>query len=329
MKRSREHQGYGSTDRYRGNYKRYRDKEELGYESKKRKYETEFDLLPVEKRSKIFKVVFDYYTPRSHFVILPRESLHLEGRDYNELNESSRKELVKEATTLISEYQLKGGSILSVHRGSWITTKNKFHAHVCSDVDEFIKVFQQKKDDIPNWPIQSYVTRQWRASKNPKDYEMNVRGYPFKTYFKDEVESILKLKKKEKAKENKKAAIGYESYTLLYHASEPRIGFIFEKGNEDKEEKNYVETLDIMNKFATENGMTNIEGKGEDKGCHLCLVLDKSHHGKKFSLGLLFSKCANFRYVYTFSLKLIYYFLEQFWSQTIWDVYSKVKSSKF
>ena len=277
MKRSFNVGGNSSNDRFK-EHQRYRERDEYEHKSKKRKDE-EFDLVPTAKESKIFKIVFDYYTPRAHFVILPRDGLELEGHDYSKLQEKSKLELVKAATAMISEYKLEGGSILSIHRGSWITKKNMFHAHVCAEVNEFIKVFRKKEKEIPNWPSRNFVTRQWRASRDPRDYEKNVQGYPFKTYFREELQSIRELKKKDKEKGSFALPTSYDGYTLLYHPSEPRVGFVVEKESEDTSTAGYVQTLDVINKFAGEHGLTNMESSGDDKGCHICLMLTGSRHG--------------------------------------------------
>ena len=268
---------HSSNNRFKER-ERYRRKEK---EHKNQKGEgEEFDLLSTANENKIFKIVFDYYTPRPHFVILPRDGLELEGHDYSELQETTKLELVKAATAMISEYKLEGGSIiLSIHRGAWLSNKSKFHAPICADVNQYMQVFHNKESEIPNWPNKRYVTRQWRASSDPTEYEMNVMGYPFKTYFKQELKSITELKKRDTGKASFIQPTTYEGYTLLYHHSEPRVGFAVEKKSEDTSIAGYVQTLNVMNRFAGEHGLTNMEGSGDDKGCHICLVLSGTRHG--------------------------------------------------
>ncbi|XP_031565797.1 uncharacterized protein LOC116300956 [Actinia tenebrosa] len=264
-------------------------------EPKKPRFEKreEFDLIPVDKKSSVFKVAFDYYTPRSHFVILPRDGgPGVEGNDYNNLSTETKQELVRVASAIVSEYKLKTLATLSVHRGSWITTKRMFHAHVCADVDDYIKVFKKKEKQIPDWPSSRYVTKQWRASRDPRDYEANVRGYPFRTYMKEEIQDIEIIRKRGHAKPspNKDKDKGSssassdtcEGFTLLYHPTEPRVGFAaVKKSNFTAED--YLQVLDVMNKYAGENNLTDINSKGDDRGCHLCVVFNADlKHGFEF-----------------------------------------------
>lgn len=264
-------------------------------EPKKRRFEAreEFDLTPEDKKSSIFKVAFDYYTPRSHFVILPRDGgPGVEGSDYNDLSTDTRREFVRAASVIVAEYKLKTLATLSVHRGSWITTKRMFHAHVCADVEDYIKVFHKKERQIPDWPSNRYVTKQWRASKDPRNYEANVRGYPFRTYVKEEIQDVEIIRKraqgkppskdkdKDKEKESGSASSDiYEGFTLLYHPTEPRVGFAAVKKSNFTEE-DYLKVLDSMNKFAGEKNLTDINSTGDDKGCHLCVVFNELKHGK-------------------------------------------------
>lgn len=285
----------------------------------------EFDLL-----SKSFlKVVFDS-TPRPHFIIVPRDGVKLDGINYSQ---SSKLELVRAATTLISGYQQleRDSAILSIHRGHW-SDQEEFHAHVCVEVEGYIQVFKQKEKDSPD---KDYIKKKWK--KNSKKYEKGVRSYPLKSYFKGEVKSIKEMfnkdelksieemiKKKKTEKSNKEmiekeqekkieemskekeqeptteeisevkgkvnqnptTSENYHGYTLLYHASEPKVGFALEKKSKDKKYLDYVKTFDAMHNFAKEMEMTKRpkkkEKKNSDKGCHLCLVLGEDQHYGKF-----------------------------------------------
>ena len=129
-----------------------------------------YDLLPHNSRCDTFKVNFDVYTPRPHFIILPHER-SLVGHDYNYLNSSQRLKVIKAAVELVSHNtSLKHSAILSIHTGSWISTRDMFHAHVCVDVDDYLKIYAMKKSEIPEWPSTKFVTRQWKASRNHRDY---------------------------------------------------------------------------------------------------------------------------------------------------------------
>lgn len=238
-----------------------------------------YDLLPHNSTYHTFKVNFDVYTPRPHFIILPHEEDSV-GHDYSKLNSSEKLEVIKAAVEMVSHYtDLKHSAILSIHCGSWITTKDMFHAHVCVDVDEYLKIYEDTKKKIPEWPSEEFVTGQWKASKNPEDYAMNVRGYPFKTYFKQEVAAI-------KAKQGQKLpneSSGGDSkdpskFSILYHPSEPKIGFAVEKS--EISISALFEAQEALFKFATDCKLTDISSKHEENGCHVCLILDEKKYGE-------------------------------------------------
>ena len=131
----------------------------------------QFDLLPSDKRCKIFAVTFDFYTPRAHFIIVPRRMFPV-PENYNGLDHTTRLRVVATAKAMVSHYGLEKSAILSVHFGSWLTTKDRFHVHVCVDLDDYLRVFETKEDEIPEWPSRKYVTRQWKARQDPNHYEI-------------------------------------------------------------------------------------------------------------------------------------------------------------
>ncbi|XP_020621908.1 uncharacterized protein LOC110059540 isoform X1 [Orbicella faveolata] len=263
-----------SDERERGHWKRPRsDEHERRQEEKK-----PFDLMPPNEKCDTFKVAFDYYTPRAHFIILPRDKSK-PGTDYNSLEPGARLKVVKTAMAMVSHYHLENHAILSLHFGSWITTKNMFHAHVCSDVNEYLSVYESKKREIPNWPSREYVTKQWKASKDPRNYAINVQQYPLRTYFKEEVEAVTEYRR---SKPNTAEATFTPSppfTAILYHPSEPRVGFAVEKSAKPKSAESFLEAQEAIVKFASQNKLTDMSVKGDDNGCHVCLVLDEKSHG--------------------------------------------------
>lgn len=266
-----------SDERDKGNWKRPRSDE---YERRQEERKP-FDLMPENDKCDTFKVAFDYYTPRAHFIILPRDKSK-PGTDYNSLEPGSRLKVVKAAMAMVSHYQLQKSSIFSLHFGSWITTKNMFHAHVCADVIEYLGVYERKKKDIPNWPSRDYVTKQWKASKNPRDYAINVQQYPVRTYFKEEVEAVTEYRSKCRSKLTKAESSHnpFPPFTaIIYHPSEPRVGFVVEKAAKPKSAESLLEALDAIVQFASQNKLTDMNVKGDDNGCHVCLVLDEKSHG--------------------------------------------------
>ena len=266
---------YWPDERDQGNWKRSRSEE---YERQHAEKEP-FDLMPSNEKCDTFKVAFDYYTPRAHFIILPRDKSK-PGTDYNSLEPGARLKVVKAATAMVSHHHLQKSAILSFHFGSWITTKNMFHAHVCADVEEYLSVYEKRKRDIPNWPSRDYVTKQWKASKDPRKYAINVQQYPLRTYFKDEVEAVKEYRRSKPTSKAKDSVTPSSPFTaILYHPSEPRVGFAVEKSAIPRSAESLLEAQEAIVKFASQNKLTDMNAKGDDNGCHVCLVLDENPHG--------------------------------------------------
>ena len=239
-----------------------------------------YDLLPLNEKCDTFKVAFDVYTPRAHFIILHHDKLRV-SHDYNKLNDEARLKVVKAAMAMVSHYNLQESAILSLHCGSWITTKDRFHAHVCVDVDDYLRIFDIKKKEIPNWPSRDYVTRQWKESQNPKHYATNVRGYPFRTYFRDEVRAIEDYRRQKTAKKRTTVASSIPpNFTILYHPSEPKVGFAVDDSPNSSSAEFRLEAQEALFEFASRNNLTDdMRSRDENNGCHVCLVLDGKAYG--------------------------------------------------
>ena len=255
-----------------------------------------YDLLPSNEKCDTFKVAFDVYTPRAHFIILHHDKLRV-SHDYNKLNNEARLKAIKAAMAMVSHYNLQESAILSLHCGTWITTKDRFHAHVCVDVDDYLRIFDIKKKEIPNWPSRDYVTRQWKESQNPKHYATNVRGYPFRTYFRDEVRAIEDYRRQKKR--TTVASSIPPNFTILYHPSEPKVGFAVDDAvdadngvavkdavaDDDDSPKSTsaefrLEAQEALFEFARRNNLTDdMRSRDDNNGCHVCLVLDGKAHG--------------------------------------------------
>jgi len=242
--------------------------------------QAEFDLVPYENRNALLKVVFDTWTPRAHFIIRPRKDCKdkdIGGKDLNNLKPDVRSEVVRLASEMVYGYQLDKFAVLSVHRGSWITTKTHFHAHVCTDVDQYLGVFKDNQDKIPGWPSRPnlFVTKQWRGKKEDplsKRYQDSVKGYPYRSYYDEERKETISIRN---SGSQANAAVGtYEGFKLVYHPSEPKVGFAGEKKEDG------VKVLDAMNKFAGERNLTDITAIDEHQGCHLCVVFKFIDHGQ-------------------------------------------------
>ena len=239
----------------------------------------QFDLLPSSKKGDTFRVAFDYYSPRPHFIIVPRDRKSI--TNYNSLNPEAKLQIVKAAMAMVFHYNLQQPAILSLHFGRWGTEKNNFHAHVCVDVKEYLSIFEKKKDEIPNWPSPEYVTKEWRASKDHRHYAINVQKYPFKTYFKDELNDIEKYRRTKSSTSTAGAsAIPSPPFTaILYHPSEPKVGFAVEKAMRPRSAEALLEAQQAIIKFADQSKLTDMDAEDENDGCHVCLALDEKMHG--------------------------------------------------
>ena len=240
-----------------------------------------FDLLPSNAKCDTFKVVFDYYSPRAHFIIVPRDRQSI--TNYNSIAEGTKLKIVEAAMTMVSYYELQKSATLSLHFGKWGTDKDKFHAHLCVDVEDYLSVYDDRKHEVPNWPSKRSVTKEWRACKDPShiSYVKNVRGYPFKTYFKDEVEAVTKYRETPEARTNavRPSAIPSPFTAILYHASEPRVGFAVKNCATARSAEARLKAQEAIITFASQYNLTNIHARSDDDGCHVCLVLDDNEYG--------------------------------------------------
>ena len=235
-----------------------------------------YDLIPADKKCDVFNVQFDLYTPRAHFMILPREP----KERYDKLSEEEKLKVIKLAMLMVSEYNLQKSAILSLHFGSWLSTPNKFHAHICVDVKDYVRIVGQKKKIIDQHLPPLEKRNKW---SDPNDYEANVRNYPSDTYFPKEVQDI---QKKIDGKTKPKSNITCSSPFFL-HSSEPRIGYAVKKSEEPRDNESKLEVLKAMIDYAEQKSLTEIKAAGgDDNGCHVCLVLDGKSHGKSILVNL-------------------------------------------
>ena len=242
----------------------------------------EFDLIPANKKCGTFKVEFDYYTPRAHFIISP----HKVKKNNPELDQNTTEKVVKSASSIVdsalsivSAYGLEKSAILSIHFGSWLTKKDELHAHICVDVKEYLDIFEGKKQRIPGWPSPVYVTRQWKENKNPSKYAENVRKYPFKSFFSDEVDAIKNFDESDSSRPSLPP-------NFRLHKSEPRFVYVNKTSQESSSRESKLAALKAMINFAEQNELTNIESEGDNNGCHVCLLLNEMSNGKSILVNL-------------------------------------------
>ena len=246
-----------------------------------------FDLIPASKKCNTFKVVFDTFTPRAHFIISPRKEAKKRNPDLDQNTTQkvviSASSIVESALSMVSAYDLKESAILSIHFGSWLTKKDELHAHICVDVEKYLTIFKGNKQRIPRWPSPEYVTKQWKASNDHNDYETNVRGYPFRIYHPNEVKDI-KVYRKEFSfpTDNSDSSCPSLPPNFRLHQSEPR--FLYVDGSRSRESK--LAALKAMINFAERNNLTNINSEDDNDGCHVCLLLDERSNGKSIIVNL-------------------------------------------
>lgn len=94
----------------------------------------------------------------------------------------------------------------------------------------------------------------------------------------DEVNKITEAKKKLKD-------VGECTDNVLFHPSEPRVGFVYEKSNKPTNPKAWCEVQENLMSYAVQKdllggGKDLPKGEKDYHGCHVCLVLDGETHGK-------------------------------------------------
>jgi hypothetical protein len=252
-----------------------------------------YNLLRDDFTNDTYAVAFDVYTPRPHFIILAKRGVSVDP-EFSRITDEQTQQLIETGKSALACFEIKRG-IMSIHRGSWRTTRDKFHVHICVDVDSYLRIYESRKKAIPNWPSREYVTKQWKWRKDPHSYPENVRGYPYRSYLDEEVAGIRTIRKrpsgksdtkvKEKELDEERPLEGCVT-KIIYHASQPKIGFVGPKPESIQELQNL---LLAMEKFAKEHNLANTESREENHGCHICLYL-----GSGMCMHVISKCCQNF-----------------------------------
>ncbi|XP_028409729.1 uncharacterized protein LOC114532427 isoform X1 [Dendronephthya gigantea] len=251
-----------------------------------------FDLLQHRNRNDIFRVSFDFYTPRPQFVIIPKDIESI-NPEFSAMTAEQTCVLIEAAKSVLSSFRIPSG-VLSVHRGSWKSRPARsFHCHLCVDADRYLETFERRKKAIPNWPSVAYVTRQWCWNKDPHSYAQNVRGYPYKSRFKEDVSAIIQIMQSPITPVTLDNACAQATPTpwtqaqpgnclsgIVYHRSHPKIGFV---GKKDATVYDLHEILRAIENFAAAYGLTDMETEDKDYGCHVCLYLGAAPSDWEFS----------------------------------------------
>ena len=181
------------------------------------------------------------------------------------MTKGQTEELMRAVRSMMARFDIPSGT-LSIHRGSWLSRKTKiFHAHICVDVDLYLKVFDERKKIIPSWPNGKYVTNNWKANRDPGSYSQNVKKPSYPSYLNEEVtaiENLLGVPSQILPK------VDVEGISVILHPKHPKIGFVGKK--------TILSELDVVwaiERFAKKLGLINPESKDENDGCHVCLHL--------------------------------------------------------
>ena len=230
----------------------------------------DYDLLPAGA-NETFRVTFDVYTPRPHFIILPKNRTAITSPDFRSLNDEQMRDLIRAAKSVLLHFEIPFG-ILSIHEGKWRKTEN-FHVHIHVNTERYLKILSNTLDKaIPGWEekIPEDRKNKWPRQEGTwlrKPYKESVRDYPHEKYFQkdlDELEKKLKNQKLSRVQPYSSEAGDIEK--IVYHKRHPKISFV-------------VKTIELtkvllaMKKYADRYGLTNAESRDYDDACHLCLYL--------------------------------------------------------
>lgn len=227
-----------------------------------------------------FRVNFDCYTARPHFIIVSDDaSLNA----YEDLCDDQKKKVISLALEMVKNNSLhESRAVLSQHCGTWYSSRYYYHAHLCVSVDKYLAISRKRRDELDRWP---------HNDQDIKDYPVNRMKREVK-----EIKIIIaaeqaKKKRADNANEGADNVIegavnvveGADNVVegadnVLFHPSEPRVGFVDEKSNKPTNSQAWFEVQDKLMSYANEKVL--LEGEGDYKGCHVCLVLDGETHGK-------------------------------------------------
>ena len=203
-----------------------------------------------------FRVNFDCYTARPHFIIVLDDT---SSTTYQDLSDDQKRQVISLALEMVDKYSLD--AVLSQHCGTWYSSKHNYHAHLCVDTETYLKILRSKRNELNGW------------RHNDKD----IRKYPINGMV-NEVNEITEAKKK--LKDVRKC-----TDNVLFHPSEPRVGFVYEKSNKPTNPKAWCEVQEKLMLYALQKdllggGKDLPKGEEDYHGCHVCLVLDGKTHGK-------------------------------------------------
>ena len=238
----------------------------------------EYNLMQYHFTNSTFAVVLDLYTPRPHFIILPKGGTTYVKPEFSHLTDEQKNHLIDTAKYALECFRIDAG-ILSIHFGKWRSKSYKFHAHICVHADDYLRIFEiaNEMKAIPHWPSE-YYTRRWKFN-NPFSYELNVRSYPYHNLFFSENLPKVEILNKSSRVPNCQLPV-LKGFKTVFHPSHPKIGFL---GTKPKSIQEYQQALSQMHNFAEKLGLTE---SNENDGCHVCLYLGS---GMYLYFGILYA----------------------------------------
>ena len=202
-----------------------------------------------------FRVNFDCYTARPHFIIVLDDTL---PTTYEDLSDDQKRQVISLALEMVNNYSLdESRAVLSQHCGTWYSSRHNYHAHLCVNANKYLAILEERRNELSNWPHN----------------DQHIRDYPIDG-MQREVDEIQRLIIERLIIEN----VIEGADNVLFHPSEPRVGFVNKKLKKPTNPQAWLEVQDRLMLYANEKDL--LEGEGDYNGCHVCLVLDGKTHGK-------------------------------------------------
>lgn len=201
-----------------------------------------------------FRVNFDCYTARPHFIIVLD---HTSSRTYEDLSDDQKQRVISLALEMVNNYSLdQSRAVLSQHCGTWYSSRHNYHAHLCVNANKYLAILEKRRNELDCWP---------HDDKRIRDYPIDGR--------RREVSNITGIIRAQEAKN-----VIEEADNIIFHPSEPRVGFVDEMSNKPTNPQAWLEVQQRLMSYANEKVL--LGGEGDYNGCHVCLVLDGKTHGK-------------------------------------------------
>ena len=226
-----------------------------------------------------FKVNFDCYTARPHFIIALDDK---SSTTYEDLSDDQKRQVISLALKMVKNYPLhESRAVLSQHCGTWYSSRHNYHAHLCVNADKYLAILEKRRNKFKRWP---------HNDQQIEDYPINrlqgeVKKIKIIAYEQAEKERADNANEgADNANEGADNVIeGADNVVegadnVLFHPSEPRVGFVDEMSNKPTNPQAWLEVQQRLMSYANEKVL--LGGEGDYNGCHVCLVLDGKTHGK-------------------------------------------------